>query len=292
MSGSLLHSRAAGELRRAVHARHRPIGYGSWAAVPDSGRLSRNSACSLSRLSSQMCENSRLGSPLAARHMRCSMRRPSWSHSRSKSSSVQGWMFEVAYQGSGWQRCRVLFLRNALAQAGKSGRRVVSPFIATAFAQDQTDAAKAQWRQVADQVRTKLPKLAALLDEANEDVLADLAFPKEHRAKIHSTSPLERLNGEVKRRTEVGRHLPERGRQHPSGRGDPARAQRRMVGAAGPIHDPGNDRALAQPDLPIVGPAARRRYRSQRRSCASRAVHARPWAARHCADRPATSLSS
>jgi putative transposase len=94
-------------------------------------------------------------------------------------------------------------MRNALAHAGKSGRRVVSAFIATAFAQDHADAAKAQWRQVADQVRPKLPKLAALLDEAEEDVLAYMSFPKEHRAKIHSTNPLERVNGEIKRRTEV-----------------------------------------------------------------------------------------
>jgi putative transposase len=102
-----------------------------------------------------------------------------------------------------WQRCRVHFMRNALAHAGKSGRRVVSAFIATAFAQDHADAAKAQWRQVADQVRPKLPKLAALLDEAEEDVLAYMSFPKEPRAKIHSTNPLERVNGEIKRRTEV-----------------------------------------------------------------------------------------
>ncbi|WP_237907539.1 IS256 family transposase [Azospirillum brasilense] len=102
-----------------------------------------------------------------------------------------------------WQRCRVHFMRNALAHAGRSGRRVVSAFIATAFAQDNAGAAKAQWRQVADQVRPKLPKLAALLDEAGEDVLAFMTFPKEHRAKIHSTNPLERLNGEIKRRTEI-----------------------------------------------------------------------------------------
>ena len=102
-----------------------------------------------------------------------------------------------------WQRCRVHFMRNALAHAGRSGRRVVSAFIATAFAQDDAGAARAQWRQVADQVRPKLPKLAALLDEAEEDILAYMTFPKEHRAKIHSTNPLERLNGEVKRRTEV-----------------------------------------------------------------------------------------
>jgi transposase-like protein len=102
-----------------------------------------------------------------------------------------------------WQRCRVHFMRNALAHAGKSGRRVVAAFIGTAFAQDNAAAASAQWRQVADQVRPKLPKLAALLDQAEEDVLAYMSFPREHRAKIHSTNPLERLNGEIKRRTDV-----------------------------------------------------------------------------------------
>ena len=102
-----------------------------------------------------------------------------------------------------WQRCRVHFMRNALAHAGKSGRRVVAAFIAIAFAQDTAAAAKAQWRQVADQVRQKLPKLAALLDEAEDDVLAYMTFPKEHRTKLHSTNPLERVNGEVKRRVEV-----------------------------------------------------------------------------------------
>ena len=65
-----------------------------------------------------------------------------------------------------WQRCGVHFMRNALAHAGKSGRRVVSAFIATAFAQDDAEAAKAQWRRVADQLRPKLPKLAAFLDQA------------------------------------------------------------------------------------------------------------------------------
>src|ERR1700751_1884520 len=63
-----------------------------------------------------------------------------------------------------WQRCRVHFMRNVLAHAGKQGRRVVSAFIATAFAQNDADAARAQWRQVADQLRPTLPKLAAFLD--------------------------------------------------------------------------------------------------------------------------------
>jgi transposase-like protein len=102
-----------------------------------------------------------------------------------------------------WQRCRVHFLRNVLAHAGRSGRRVVSAFIATAFAQDDAASARAQWRQVADQLRPKLPKLAAMLDASEEDVLAYMTFPKEHRAKIHSTNPIERLNGEIKRRTDV-----------------------------------------------------------------------------------------
>jgi transposase-like protein len=102
-----------------------------------------------------------------------------------------------------WQRCRVHFMRNALAHAGKSGRRVVSAFIATAFAQDDAVTASKQWRSVADQLRPKLPKLATLMDDAEPDVLAYMGFPAQHRAKLHSTNPLERLNGEIKRRTEV-----------------------------------------------------------------------------------------
>ena len=82
-----------------------------------------------------------------------------------------------------WQRCRVHFQRNALAHAGKSGRRLVSAFIATAFAQDTAEAASTQWRAVADQIRPKVPKLATIMDKAEHDVLAYMSFPKEHRAK-------------------------------------------------------------------------------------------------------------
>jgi putative transposase len=102
-----------------------------------------------------------------------------------------------------WQRCRVHFMRNALAHAGKSGRRVVSAFIATAFAQETPEAASAQWRSVADQIRPKVPKLANLMDSAENDVLAYMTFPKPHWAQLHSTNPIERLNGEIKRRTDV-----------------------------------------------------------------------------------------
>jgi putative transposase len=102
-----------------------------------------------------------------------------------------------------WQRCRVHFMRNVLAHAGKSGRRVVSAFVGTAFAQDDAASARDQWRRVADQLRPKLPKLAGYLDQAENDVLAYMTFPPAHRLKLHSTNSLERLNGEIKRRTEV-----------------------------------------------------------------------------------------
>ena len=102
-----------------------------------------------------------------------------------------------------WQRCRVHFGRNALAHAGKTQRRIVSAWIGTAYAQEDAAAAHAQWRSVADQLRPKVPRLAALMDAAEEDVLAYMDFPAAHRAKLHSTNPIERLNGEIKRRTDV-----------------------------------------------------------------------------------------
>ena len=107
-----------------------------------------------------------------------------------------------------WQRCRVHFMRNAVAHAGKTQRRIVAAWIGTAYAQEDAAAAHAQWRTVADQLRPKVPKLAALMDEAGDDVLAYMHFPAAHRAKLHSTNPIERLNGEIKRRTDVVRIFP------------------------------------------------------------------------------------
>jgi putative transposase len=104
---------------------------------------------------------------------------------------------------STWQRCRVHFLRNALAHPGKGQRQMVLALINTVFAQDSQEAAITQWRAVADQLREKFPKLAVLMDEAESDVLAFMSFPKAHRVQIHSTNPLERLNAEIKRRTDV-----------------------------------------------------------------------------------------
>ena len=102
-----------------------------------------------------------------------------------------------------WQRCRVHFMRNALAHANKSGKRMVSAFIGTAFAQEDAKSVKAEWRRVSDQLRPKVWKLADLMDEAEEDVLAYTTFPKDHWTKVYSTNPIERLNGEIKRRTNV-----------------------------------------------------------------------------------------
>jgi putative transposase len=102
-----------------------------------------------------------------------------------------------------WQRCRVHFMRNAIAHAGKTQRRIVSAWVGTAFAMDDAAAARKQWRYVADELRPRVSKLAALMDDAEPDVLAYMGFPVQHRAKIHSTNPIERLNHEIKRRSDV-----------------------------------------------------------------------------------------
>jgi transposase-like protein len=102
-----------------------------------------------------------------------------------------------------WRRCRVHFMRNAMAYAGKTQRRIVSAWVGTAFAQNDAATATKQWRHVADELRPRVAKLAALMDEAEADVLAYMGFPAAHRAKIHSTNPIERLNHEIKRRSDV-----------------------------------------------------------------------------------------
>nr|WP_246647421.1 IS256 family transposase [Rhizobium laguerreae] len=135
-----------------------------------------------------------------------------------------------------WQRCRVHFMRNVLAHAGKSGRRVVSAFIATAFAQETSEAASAQWRSVTDQITPKVPKLATIMDDAEEDVLAYMTFPKEHRAKLHSTNPIERLNGKATHRG--GRYLSERRGDRPSRGRAAARTERRVGRPTRQVYDP------------------------------------------------------
>ena len=102
-----------------------------------------------------------------------------------------------------WQRCRVHWMRNALAHVAKGQHAMVAAALRQAFLQADQQAARQTWRQVADQLRPRWPKLATLMDESEHDVLAYLAFPAQHRTKLHSTNPLERLNKEVKRRADV-----------------------------------------------------------------------------------------
>jgi putative transposase len=101
------------------------------------------------------------------------------------------------------QRCRVHWMRNAMAHVPAKQRPAVMAMIKTIFAQETAADAHAQWKSVADALRERAPRLAELMDEAREDVLAYTAFPKEHWPQIASTNPLERLNGEVKRRSNV-----------------------------------------------------------------------------------------
>jgi putative transposase len=102
-----------------------------------------------------------------------------------------------------WQRWRVHFTRNVLAHATKGQRQMVAALIGTVFAQETSEAAHAQWGLVTEQLVARFPKLRKLMEEAEHDVLAYFDFPREHRTKLHSTNTLERLNGEVKRRSDV-----------------------------------------------------------------------------------------
>jgi putative transposase len=105
--------------------------------------------------------------------------------------------------GASWQRCRVHWMRNALAHVPKGQQTMVAAALRQAFLQPDQESAGRLWRQMADQFRARWPKLGAFMDDSEHDVLAYMAFPTQHRAKLHSTNPLERLNKEVKRRADV-----------------------------------------------------------------------------------------
>ncbi len=104
---------------------------------------------------------------------------------------------------AGLQRCRVHWMRNALAHAPAKQRAAVAAMLKTIFAQETKAEAAAQWNVVADALREKQPKLGAMMDASREDVLAYMDFPKDHWPQISSTNPLERLNKEIKRRSDV-----------------------------------------------------------------------------------------
>lgn len=106
-------------------------------------------------------------------------------------------------QGASWQRCRVHFMRNALAPVPKTAQQLVAASIRTVFVQPDAASAKEQWGRVIESFRGKFDRVAQLLEEAAHDVLAYLAFPQAHWKQIWSNNPLERLNKEIKRRTDV-----------------------------------------------------------------------------------------
>jgi putative transposase len=105
--------------------------------------------------------------------------------------------------GAGWQRCRVHWMRNALADVPKTQQSMVAAALRQAFLQPDRAPASVMLRPVADQLRQKWPKLAAFIDDSETDVLSYLDFPEPHRSKLHSPNPLERLNQEVQRRADV-----------------------------------------------------------------------------------------
>jgi len=105
--------------------------------------------------------------------------------------------------GAAWQRCRVHFMRNLLATVPQAMREPIAAIVRTIFAQPDHASALTQLHKVADGLRARFPQAAALLEEAAEDILAHKHFPEEHRRQLHSTNPLERLNKEIKRRSNV-----------------------------------------------------------------------------------------
>ena len=105
--------------------------------------------------------------------------------------------------GASWQRCRVHFVRNALAYVPKGAQEMLAATIRTVFAQPEPELARETWRRVADSLRGRFPRVAELMDAAEDDVLAYLAFPREHWRQIWSNNPIERVNREIKRRSDV-----------------------------------------------------------------------------------------
>ena len=95
------------------------------------------------------------------------------------------------------------WMRNALAHVSRGQHTVVAAAIRQAFDQPDRTHAGETWRKVAEQLRPRWPKLADLMDASEHDVLAYMSFPRQHRTKLHSTNPIERLNKEVKRRADV-----------------------------------------------------------------------------------------
>jgi putative transposase len=112
--------------------------------------------------------------------------------------------------GSAWQRCRTHARRNLLTRVPKSAQSFVATMVRTIFAQPDAPTVHEQHRRIVDQLATRFPQAAALLEEAAPDLLAFTAFPKEHRRQLWSTNSLERLNKEIRRRSDVVGIFPDR----------------------------------------------------------------------------------
>lgn len=110
--------------------------------------------------------------------------------------------------GAAWQRCRVHFVRNVFATIPKGSAEMIAATIYTVFAQPSADAVRTQLDTVADMLGRQLPRGREMLLDAKEDLTAFADFPHQHWKKIQSTNPLERLNREVKRRTDVVQVFP------------------------------------------------------------------------------------
>jgi len=112
--------------------------------------------------------------------------------------------------GAAWQRCRVRFMRNALATVPKAAQQMVAAMLRTIFAQPDGTAAHETLARISRLFERRFPKLVALLHEAEVDILAFHGFPAEHRRQVWSTNSLERLNREVTRRCDVVGIFPNR----------------------------------------------------------------------------------
>jgi putative transposase len=105
--------------------------------------------------------------------------------------------------GTPWQRCTVHFLRNMLGHCAKSQQPMIAAAIRGIFAADNDQQARERLAEVVERLQPVAPKVAHLLLEAEEDLLGFYAFPREHWSKLRSTNPLERVNREIGRRTDV-----------------------------------------------------------------------------------------
>src|SRR5213079_356722 len=112
--------------------------------------------------------------------------------------------------GASWQRCRTHFMRNLLTRVPKAAQSFVATMVRTIFAQPDAATVHEQHRRIVDQLETRFPEAAALLDEAGPDLLAFTSFPKEHWRQLWSNNSLERLNKEIRRRTDVVGIFPNR----------------------------------------------------------------------------------